>query len=614
MSFFTTSLEACGHIGSQELELRVVRTRERASHETMRWSMLFGLLMALAVIAVLRDRVPHHLLAIWLGARVLASTTRLLYTLRYTKGHHDAAHPFRTYRMLCALDGLAWGAMGWGLTPVNELQVAIVTLCVVIGVAALGSSMLHVDLPSAALFVAPMLLPNALHGLQRRDDLGTFCAVAMTGLAVLLILEARRSNKRIVELLRLRFQSEEVTQTQAQALEQARILSETKSRFVATMSHEMRTPLHGILGLVRLLRQREKDTLAARQLDLVRSSGDHLVNVINDVLDFARLEAKGLPMQVQPFNLQALLNDVAEMANVTACEKGLALDMRMDLARETEACGDPVRIRQVLHNLLGNAIKFTPHGCVRLHVALDAKSGWLNFQVQDTGIGIPAHEQAEIFHAFHQAEGTYQRRFGGTGLGLTISRELARAMGGELTCRSEVGEGSVFTLSLPLPGVTAADSGRQDLAEAVNAAAPAAPLAWSFLDREQAPRVLVVEDNPVNALVAEAELLRLGVSVTIMSNGQEALDWLASQPVDLVLMDCQMPVMDGLEATRRIRARERVTGHAPVPIVALTANGPEAYAGGCTAAGMNDHLPKPFGSDDLARMLARHLGRSLVTG
>jgi len=620
MPLFSSSVDAATEAGSNELELRVKQTRERASHEILPNSMVMGLVAALAIIWVLWDQVSHTMLLSWYGARVLISVARLGHAMVFLRWRTLLSnHPLFTYRVLAGIDGLIWGAMGWALTPLQQLDIAIVTISSCIGIAAIGAFMLHVDMPSTVLFIGPILLPNAIYAAGRHDHLGVFCMVAVSGLMGLFLKEARRSNRRIVELMRLRIQSEQVTQAQAEALNQARILSETKSRFVATMSHEMRTPLHGILGLVRLLRQRENDPLASRQLDLIRSSGDHLVNVINDVLDYAKLEAKGLPVHQQRFNLQALLNDMAETANVTACDKGLELWLEINMPRETDVHGDPIRIRQILHNLLGNAIKFTQHGSVSLAVARDADM--VRFDVKDTGIGIAPDEMAQIFEAFHQAEGTYQRRFGGTGLGLTISRELARAMGGDITCSSERGEGAVFTLTLPLPVVALEDAA--NVATTPSAVAPAAPAA-SFVtvpitakdagpdstlpgDDDHAPHVLLVEDNPVNALVAEAELHRLGVHVTVLTNGREALDWLACQPADLVLMDCEMPEMDGIEATRRIRERERMTGKPPVTIVALTANGLETFAERCVAAGMNDHLSKPFRPDELERTLSRHL-------
>jgi signal transduction histidine kinase/CheY-like chemotaxis protein len=610
MQPFSSSVDVASEARSSALELRVQQTRERAAHEMLPNSMVVGLVAALGVLWVLWDSVSHTSLLTWYGARVLISVARLGHAMVFLRWRTLLSrNPLYSYRVLAAIDGLVWGAMGWAITPLDQLDIAVVTISACIGIAAIGAFILHVDMPSTALFIAPIMLPNAIYAEGRHDRLGLFCMIAVTGLMVLFLQEARRSNRRIVELLRLRFQSEQLTQAQAEALNQARVLSETKSRFVATMSHEMRTPLHGILGLVRLLRQRENDPLASRQLDLIRSSGDHLVNVINDVLDFARLEADGLPVHPQRFDLHGLLNEMAETANVTACDKGLELLLEVDMPRDADVHGDPVRIRQILHNLLGNAIKFTQHGAVSLRVTRASDADIVSFEVKDTGIGIAPHELARVFEAFHQAEGTYQRRFGGTGLGLTISRELARAMGGDITCSSQRGEGSVFTLTLPLRMVHSGHT----MVEA--AAAPAASLAASpaafekpdHVDGDHAPHVLLVEDNPVNALVAEAELQRLGVHVTVLNNGRQALDWLACQAVDLVLMDCEMPEMDGIEATRRIREHERTSGKPPVTIVALTANGLDTYAERCVDAGMNDHLSKPFRPEELEQTLSRHL-------
>jgi signal transduction histidine kinase/ActR/RegA family two-component response regulator len=604
MQLFKPTLDTPGQVmRSDDLESSVTQTRERASHEMLPNSLLAGLVAASAIIFVLWDQVAHAMLLTWFGARVLISAARYSHTMLYLRWRTlPSRDPLYAYRILAGLDGLIWGAMGWAMTPLSQLDVAVVTISACIGISALGAFMLHVDMGSATAFIVPIMFPNAIYATARQDRLGVFCTLALIGLMALFLVEARRSNRRIIELMRLRFQSEQVARAQEEALNQARILSETKSRFVATMSHEMRTPMHGILGLVRLLRQRENDPLATRQLDLIRSSGDHMVNVINDVLDFARIEADGLPLHQQRFNLQALLNDMAETANVTACDKGLELVLDMDRMPEADVRGDPVRIRQILHNLLGNAIKFTHQGMVSLRVKRDDHADTVAFEVQDTGIGIAAEELALIFDAFHQAEGTYQRRFGGTGLGLTISRELAQAMGGDITCTSKRGEGAMFRLSLPLPIVSGSD-----LAQAKPTTPPAVPEPAQQAGHGHAAHVLLVEDNPVNALVAEAELQRLGITVTVLNNGRQALEWLEHQPTDLVLMDCEMPEMDGIEATLRIRERERTSGRPPITIVALTANGLDTYVQRCVTAGMNDHLPKPFRPEDLERTLARHL-------
>ncbi|MBI2731794.1 MAG: response regulator [Aquabacterium sp.] len=606
MSLLTSSFHLDQEPASREMAVRVNSARERAMHELLPNAMLFSMICTLGTALVLQHRVHHPWLEWWMAARMLLGSARFAYSAWFLQSRQPATgRSLFTYRALTAVDGMTWSALVWGLTPLDQLEIAVVTISVIIGVATLGTFILHVDLPSVAGFVSAIMLPNMVFTLARGDDLGVYCAGALLGTWVILLTEGRRSNQRVKELLALRFESEQVAQIRAEALQQAKALSEAKSRFVATMSHEMRTPLHGILGLTRQLRAKEHDMHRVRQLDLIKGSGEHLVNVINDILDFSSIEAGRLPVHAQPFNLRTLLQEMAETSRATAQDKGLSLFTDIDIAHELDVMGDPVRIRQVLHNLLGNAVKFTPQGHVKLSARYDVSAGALSVQVSDTGIGIPAADVPRVFEAFHQAEGTYQRRFGGTGLGLTISRDLCRAMGGELQCASEAGKGSVFSFRLPLP-----------VHHEVPVVAPATqPTPCAPDDRSDArparleggPHVLLVEDNPVNAMIAEAELRALGIQVSMVDNGRDAVAWLARQRADLVLMDCEMPIMDGFEATRLIRAQERQRHQAPVGIIALTANGQDVVGDRYRAAGMNDHLTKPFTPSDLTRMLRRHL-------
>jgi CheY-like chemotaxis protein/anti-sigma regulatory factor (Ser/Thr protein kinase) len=296
----------------------------------------------------------------------------------------------------------------------------------------------------------------------------------------------------------------------------------------------------------------------------------------------------------QCFDLAALIDEVVSLSSRPAAEAGLLISARLQMPRPCFVMGDPARVRQILHNLVGNAIKFTEQGSVTVMAQHNAEHGRARIRVCDTGVGIPPADQALIFQAFHQADGSFTRRYAGTGLGLTIARELAQAMGGDLTVKSQVGKGSCFTVKLDLP--------RADAPQVEAAAAAPAPLP----DRLQG-HVLLAEDNPVNAIVAEAVLVKHGLAVTVVADGQQALDAFCRQRPDLVLLDCQMPVMDGLEAARRMRAHEAVAGWSRTPMIALTAN---AFAGDredSLAAGMDDHLSKPFRDDDLVRLLARHL-------
>ncbi len=610
-----------------ELARRMHELHRKALFENLPYTMGFGVLAALGVMWVLWGNTDHQLLLSWVVARFLVAGSRLAHgSWTWRKHNPSQEHPYASYRVLAFLDAVAWSALGWGLTPVQQLDVAVVSISILLAIAALGVFMLYVDYLTAALFISPILLPNALYTLTREDRLGVFACLAILGFWATLLREARRSSVRLVELLRLRVQSEQAVAAKAEALRQAEAHAEAKSRFLATMGHEMRTPMHGILGLVRLIRQRELQPETLQQLQLIEGSGEHLVRVINDVLDFSRLEAGSLPIHPQAFDLEALMHEVVDTSQVLAQDKGLTLQLNYTppSAQATPpvfVMGDPVRLRQVLHNLIGNAIKFTAQGHITLHVGpAPGHADRLQLAVEDTGVGIPVEEQASIFTAFQQAQSTHQKRLGGTGLGLTISRELCRAMGGDLKVRSTPGVGSVFTASLPLPVVPAGAThelpglgGAGASGQRVQGAA--LPPQMISQEGDEAPRqahVLLVEDNMVNAIVAEAELSHLGVQVETLRSGREAVHWLRHHRTDLVLMDGDLPEIDGLTATRMVRDHEHALQRPRVPIVALSANGSSDFVDRCLAAGMDDHLAKPFHEGDLARVLAKHLGHQVL--
>jgi signal transduction histidine kinase/ActR/RegA family two-component response regulator len=606
--FSSSTLDSRTRPAAPDVAAATQQAQGRAYFETVPAAMLGQMVASAAIYWVLSSRVNPQTLLWWLMALQVLSVCRLAHAgLVLTGRLPGGAQAMRTATIGALIDGVVWGALGWGITPLDRLDVAVVTISMLLGVAAMGALLQHVNLAGVVSLIVPLLVPNAFFAATRHDDLGYFCLAAVLGFTAMLLLTSAQSNRRILEMLRLRYQSEQVSKDKTEALEQARQLADTKSRFLATMSHEMRTPLHGILGLLRLVRQDVNEPKVNKNLALIQSSGEHLVSVINDVLEFSKSEASGLAVHEESFCLHAAVSELADTCRVSCMDKGLMLAVQLDMAPHEHVQGDPVRIRQVLHNLIGNAIKFTPHGTVGLHVWRDGPTGSVMVEVSDTGIGIAPQEVPRVFEAFHQAEGTYERRFGGTGLGLTISRDLCRAMGGDLHCDSEVGKGTVFTCVLPLPRVQ----------EPVDKALPSTlheTRPWGSVMNGgfatpcgDAPHVLLVEDNPVNALVAQALLDRFGIRATSVDKGRDAIDCLTHQTFDLILMDCEMPGMDGIEATRRIRDLERKSGRTPVPIVALTANGPEVFAERCAPAGMNDHLLKPFRPQDLAEVLMRHL-------
>ncbi len=362
--------------------------------------------------------------------------------------------------------------------------------------------------------------------------------------------------------------------------------TQAKAQFLANMSHEIRTPINGIVGMLTLLQGTALTEEQTEHLRLARSSSDLLLGVVNDVLDFSKIEVGKMTIEQVPFNIKEVLSNTRSVFAQVAQQKGLSLDY--DIAQEISEfiIGDPLRLRQVITNLLSNSMKFTETGGVHLSVFLS--TGGLRFEVKDTGIGMTEEVRVRLFQSFSQADASTSRKFGGTGLGLTISKELVHLMGGEISVSSEFGKGTCFWFDLPYkPTATPKDSNVvQDFV--------------SFTDKH----ILLVEDNIVNQKVATKLIEKFGIRVTVAENGQKALDILGEQQVDLVFMDCQMPVMDGYTATRVLRQQEFKT-----PIVAMTANASAQDRAECIACGMNDFIAKPYQLHELSAILQRWLPR-----
>jgi signal transduction histidine kinase/AmiR/NasT family two-component response regulator len=384
-------------------------------------------------------------------------------------------------------------------------------------------------------------------------------------------------------------------------LDAARLAAEeanqAKSQFLANISHEIRTPLNGVLGLAQAISADELSPVQAERIGVLRQSGLGLLAILNDLLDLAKIEAGKLTIEAVPFNPQEVLTAARQAIWATAEAKGLTVETTVMPEAEGLYKGDPTRLRQIIDNLVSNAVKFTPTG--RVDVVLSRPADALVLTVADTGIGMTPEATIRIFTKFEQADASTTRRFGGSGLGLSICLELAEAMGGAIKADSVEGQGTTFTVILPLERLG-------DVQDVV-----AVQAVDAVVDADQPLlRVLAAEDHPVNQLVLRTLLGQFGVEVTMASNGQEVLDLFKNHDWDVVLMDVQMPVMDGPTATRAIRQFERDQARRPTPILALTANAMAHQLDDYRQAGCNGHVSKPIDATDLISAMSRVLAEA----
>ena len=567
--------------------------------------MLFGGFAFTVLTGVLlASSAPLLPLVTWLAIKMVLTAARLVDGRMFMRDRHRSLRQRHWKSRFVA--GVVGDSVSWGLLPLlcmptGDPAIDGVLLAAMVAVASAGAIALSADRVAAGMSMVLVLGPLVVKQALAPTVLSRYTAAGLVVYAALLFLEARNSHRRFTEAMRLRFENAAIADERHRALVYAEHSNAAKTRFLASVSHELRTPLNGIIGMTQLVAVENLSALQRQRLDVLRHSAEHLVTVIGDLLDLSRIEFDRIELNAQPTLIAQTVRDVTDLLQPVAEERGLAFEVIFDLGLPAAALMDASRVKQVLHNLIGNALKFTARGSVGLAVAMT--DGLLRFRVSDTGEGIPPEAIERIFDAFEQGPSSTAPVRSGAGLGLTISRRLARAMGGDVTCRSVPGAGTTFEFTIAFRPTPKTPTPRPSLSEELAAAgeSSAAPVA-------RPGRVLVVEDNEVNALVVRGMLEQMGIAAELAVDGEQALARMCSSAYDLVLMDCQMPVLDGWEATRLWRAREtRLRQKQRVPIVALTASAAAGERERCLEAGMDDYLSKPFSREALGGLVDRYL-------
>ena len=526
----------------------------------------------------------------------------------------------RWYLVAVLITGAGWGITSTLMFPYDQLE-QVVLAFILAGVAASGVTLSHVAWVYSG-FVGLALVPLMVRLFYIGGEV-YYALSAMTGLFMLvMIMAVYRMYLASSDALRLEYANQALIENLTQAgvelenmnkeltdeieyvkrmenelklaRDKAEEMSRAKGEFLANMSHEIRTPMNGVIGTLQLLSDTRLEPTQKEYVETAGKSANSLLAILNDILDLSKIEAGKLNIELIPLDVREIVEEIITLHSMTAEEKAIKILADIDPKLPAVLIGDPTRIRQILANLVSNALKFTEKGHVLVRIkagAGDSETVDVRMEVEDTGIGIEPHIKEDLFNEFTQADGSTTRKYGGTGLGLAIVKQLVEMMQGEFGVDSIPGQGSTFWFEIPLER-----SDEQTLQTSMDDD--------QDLSAELDGRVLLVEDNPINQMIAQKMLEKIGLESTLAEDGQQALDILETDSFVAVLMDCQMPVMDGFEATRRIRGQDRLR---QLPIIAMTANVMAGDREKCIEAGMNDHIGKPVVETELRKILSRWL-------